>query len=361
MADDSNIPQFVKSESFLVDKDYVEWIANLKQRIRITQLKVAIQVNREMLELYWGLGEDICKKQKQFKWGSNFMKQLSLDLRAEFPNTEGFSCSNLYKIRKWFVYYSSQQEILYQLGTKFHKVEESYIPIPDILLRVPWRHHTVIVQKCETIQEAVFYLKRAVSDNMSRSMLEHAIDGKLYEHTGKALNNFSTTLPATQGALATDILKDPYNLEFINMEGRIDERQLEDKLAQNITRFLLELGKGFAFVGRQMELTTPSGKSYFPDMVFYHTRLKCYVVVELKVIDFMPEFVGKLNFYVSAADELLKAEDDNPSIGILLCKDKDSAVVEWSLRGVTTPLGVASYQLQEVYERTLMELKQGKD
>ena len=360
MPDNSDIPQFVKSESFMADENYVEWLTSLKQRIRTTQLKAAVQVNREMLRLYWNLGEDICEKQKQYKWGSNFMKQLSLDLRAEFPQADGFSWSNLYKIRKWFLYYSSKQEILYQPGTKIQKTEESHIPIPEILLSVPWRHHTVIVQKCETIQEAVFYLKRTVADNMSRAALEHAIDGKLYEHAGKALNNFGLTLPDTQGALATDILKDPYNLEFISMEGRIDERQLEDKLAQNITRFLLELGKGFAYVGRQMELTTPSGKSYFPDMVFYHTRLKCYVVIELKVVDFIPEFVGKLNFYVSAADELLKAEDDNPSIGILLCKDKDSSVVEWSLRGVTTPLGVASYQLQEVYERTLLELKQGK-
>lgn len=362
MADNNNIPQFVKSESFLADKNYVAWLADLKQRIRITQLKAAVQVNREMLELYWSLGEDICEKQKQYKWGSNFMKQLSLDLRAEFPQTVGFSFINLYYIKRWYTFYSLHSDFFYQAGKKMEMAENTTVQIPEILLRVPWRHHTVIVQKCKTIQEAVFYLKRVVSDNMSRSVLEHAIDGNLYEHAGKALNNFSSTLPDAQGVLATDILKDPYNLEFINLEGRLDERQLENKLAQNITRFLLELGKGFAYVGRQMELTTPSGKSYFPDMVFYHTRLKCYVVIELKVIDFMPEFVGKLNFYVSAADELLKAEDDNPSIGILLCKDKDSSVVEWSLRGVTTPLGVASYQLQEVYERTLLELKEnGKD
>ena len=275
MAEKNNIPQFVNSDSFMADKNYVKWLSDLKKRFRMAQLKAAVKVNTELLKFYWSLGEDICEKQKQYKWGTNFMKQLSLDLREEFPSAEGFSWSNLYKIKKWFVYYSSQQEILHQLGTKFQEVEESHIPIPDILLCVPWRHHTVIVQKCGTIQEAVFYLKRVDSDNMSRSTLEHAIDGKLYEHAGKALNNFTLTLPDSQGALASDILKDPYHLEFINMEGRMDERQLEDKLAQNITRFLLELGKGFAYVGRQMELITPSGKSYFPDMVFYHTRLKC--------------------------------------------------------------------------------------
>lgn len=181
---------------------------------------------------------------------------------------------------------------------------------------------------------------------------------KIQQHTCKALNNFDVTLPHPQNALATEIMKDPYKLDFFLLPSKFSEMDLENKLATNITRFLLELGKGFAYVGRQMELDTPSGKSYFPDMVFYHTRLKCYVVVELKIVDFMPEFIGKLNFYVSAADELLKGEGDNPSIGILLCKDKDSSVVEWSLRGITTPLGVASYQLQEVYERTLLEIKQ---
>lgn len=162
-----------------------------------------------------------------------------------------------------------------------------------------------------------------------------------YEHTGKALNNFDVTLPQPQNALANEIIKDPYKFDFLSLPSKFDEKDLENKLAENVTRFLLELGKGFAYVGRQMELDTPSGKSYFTDMIFYHTRLKCYVVIELlKIVDFIPEFVGKLNFYVSAADELLKGEGDNPSIGILLCKDKDSSVVEWSLQGITTPLGV---------------------
>ena len=200
--------------------------------------------------------------------------------------------------------------------------------IPEILLRVPWKHQTHIVSKCKTIQEAIFYLNQVIEGNISRSELEHIIDANLYEHKAKALNNFESTLPQPQGSLAEEIIKDPYNLDFISMEGKFDERDLENKLAENVTRFLLELGKGFAYVGRQMELVTPSGKSYFPDMVFYHIKLKCYVVIELKVVDFMPEFIGKLNFYVSAADELLKGEDDNPSIGILLCKDKDSSVVE---------------------------------
>lgn len=355
---ENNIPQFVSSDSFMADRNYVRWLSDLKKRIRVAQLKAAVNVNAEMLKFYWSLGEDICNKQKQYKWGASFMKRLSLDLRSEFPQAEGFSWSNLYKIRKWYLFYSSQSEFLYQAGTKLQVVESAEARMPNILLLVPWRHQTVIVSKCKTIQAAQFYLNKVAEGNMSRAELEHAIEAKLYEHTGKALNNFAATLPQPQGALASEMMKDPYKLDFVGMRGRFDERDLEDKLAQNITRFLLELGKGFAYVGRQMELDTPSGKSFFPDMVFYHTRLKCYVVVELKVVDFMPEFIGKLNFYVSAADELLKGEGDNPSIGILLCKDRDSSVVEWSLRGITTPLGVASYQLQEVYDRTMLEARQ---
>ena len=358
MAENNNIPQFMNSESFMSDKNYVKWLSDLKKRIRIAQLKAAVRVNEEMLKLYWGLGEDICEKQKQHHWGTAFIKRLSVDLRTEFPHTEGFSWSNLYKIRQWYLYYSAQIEFLYQAGTKLLTVENASVSMPEILLRVPWKHQTHIVSKCKTIQEAIFYLNQVIEGNISRSELEHIIDANLYEHKAKALNNFESTLPQPQGSLAEEIIKDPYNLDFISMEGKFDERDLENKLAENVTRFLLELGKGFAYVGRQMELVTPSGKSYFPDMVFYHIKLKCYVVIELKVVDFIPEFIGKLNFYVSAADELLKGEDDNPSIGILLCKDKDSSVVEWSLRGVTTPLGVASYQLQEVYERTMLEIRQ---
>ena len=358
MAEKNNIPQFVNSESFMSDGNYVKWLTDLKCRIRITQLKAAVKVNEELLKLYWSLGEDIRNKQKQYKWGGSFMDRLSLDLRSEFPKTEGFSRANLYHIKRWFAFYSSHSDFFYQAGRKIATVENATIPMPEILLRIPWRHHTVIVSKCKTIQEAMFYLNQVIDGNLSRNELEHIIEAHLYEQKGKALNNFEATLPEPQKALANEMLKDPYKLDFFSMSGDYNERDLEDKLAQNITRFLLELGKGFAYVGRQMELTTPSGKSYFPDMVFYHIKLKCYVVIELKVVDFMPEFIGKLNFYVSAADELLKGEGDNPSIGILLCKDKDSSVVEWALRGITTPLGVASYQLQEVYERTLLEMKE---
>lgn len=194
MAENNNIPQFVNSDSFMVDKNYVKWLSNLKKRFHMAQLKAAVKVNTEMLKFYWGLGEDICEKQKQYKWGANFMKRLSLDLRAEFPKAEGFSVVNLYYIKRWFVFYSSHTNFFYQAGKKLQDVENSTTPMPNILLRVPWRHQTVIVSKCENIETALFYLKKVLADNMSRTELVHAIEAKLYEHTSKALNNFDVTL-----------------------------------------------------------------------------------------------------------------------------------------------------------------------
>ena len=214
MADKNNIPQFVNSDSFMADKNYVKWLSDLKKRFHMAQLKAAVKVNTEMLKFYWSLGEDICEKQKQYKWGANFMKRLSLDLRAEFPQAEGFSWSNLYKIRKWYLFYSSQIEFLYQAGTKLQKVDNATTPMPDLLQFVPWRHQTVIVSKCDTINAAMFYLNKVVEGNMSRTELEHVVKAQLYEHTGKALNNFDVTLPQPQNALATDMIKDPYKLDL---------------------------------------------------------------------------------------------------------------------------------------------------
>ena len=217
MAENNNIPQFVNSDSFMVDKNYVKWLSNLKKRFHMAQLKAAVKVNTEMLKFYWSLGEDICEKQKQYKWGANFMKRLSLDLRAEFPKAEGFSVVNLYYIKRWFVFYSSHTNFFYQAGKKLQDVENSTTPMPNILLRVPWRHQTVIVSKCENIETALFYLKKVLADNMSRTELEHVIKAQLYEHTGKALNNFDVTLPQPQNELATEIIKDPYKLDFFSL------------------------------------------------------------------------------------------------------------------------------------------------
>lgn len=210
--------------------------------------------------------------------------------------------------------------------------------------QVPWKHHVYIFTHSKSVAEALFYIDKTIANGWSRAELEAEIDDDLYSKEGKAITNFDEKLPAPYSGLAKAILKSPYDFGFVDKKIT-SERQLEDALASDITRFLLELGQGFAYVGRQMELKMPGGQTFVPDMIFYHTRLKAYIVCELKVVPFIPEFAGKLNFYVSAVDELMRQDDDNPTIGLLICKSKDNTVVEWSFRGMTQPLGVAEYKL----------------
>lgn len=211
---------------------------------------------------------------------------------------------------------------------------------------IPWGHHIDIITRCKSVEEALFYINETISNDWSRPELNAEIYNKQYGKRGHALTNFDEKLPAPYSGLAKAILKSPYDFRFIDKKITT-EKQLEDALAANITRFLLELGQGFAYIGRQMELKMPGGQTFIPDMIFYHTRLKSYIVCELKVVPFIPDFAGKLNFYVSAVDELMKQPDDNPTIGLLICKSKDDTVVEWSFRGMNQPLGVAEYQLKE--------------
>ena len=346
-------PTFINRDRMIADKNYLEWLSDIKERFQRSQAKAAVQVNSAMLEFYWSIGKDLVEKKPEQVWGSGVIKQLSLDLRASFTNMKGLSTVNLYFMRRWFAFYQealkTQPELFYQAG----KISQ----MPKLFSLIPWRHHTDIISRCKSVEEAMFYIHKTVDNNWSRSVLESNIDAGLYKTHGRAITNFSSKLPVPQNSLAQKLLKDPYDFSFLTMQKGYDERELEDALVSNITRFLLELGKGFAFVGRQIELRMPNGKSYFPDLIFYHTFLKCYVVVELKVVDFIPEFVGKLNFYVSAADELLKQADDNPSIGVLICKSHDKTTVEWSFRGIERPIGVASYQLQEVVNRTIAEIE----
>ena len=353
MNTDNKQPAFVNREIIISDKNYITWLSDIKQRLQKSQIKASIQVNKAMLEFYWSIGHDLVEKQAEQVWGAGVIQQLSLDLRASFPDVKGLSTVNLYLMRRWYAFYkkaiNETPELFYQAG----KIS----PLPEIFTHIPWRHHTEIVSKCQTVDEALFYIHKAIEGNWSRNFLETQLKAGLYKAQGKALTNFSSKLPLPQRELAQNILKDPYDFNFLRMNVGYDEHELETALVKNITRFLLELGKGFAFIGRQMELRMPDGKSYFPDLIFYHTRLKCYVVIELKVVDFMPEFAGKLNFYVSAADELLKQTDDNPSVGLLICKSHDKTTVEWSFRGLDRQIGVATYQLQEVVNRTVAEIE----
>ncbi|SFG47146.1 PDDEXK nuclease domain-containing protein [Enterocloster clostridioformis] len=369
----SNAPIIVRSHDVHLDSDYVQWVHDIKERFRNTQIKAAIKVNSEQLLFNWQLGRDLAVRKVEEKWGNGIVEQLSLDLRNEFPDIKGFSTTNLWYMKKWYTFYAGDnaeklQRLVGEMETQIsviqprmeqigkNVVEEKLQQVigeflfPAIFAYVPWGHHIDIITKCDSIEEALFYIYRTIEEGWSRSTLQNCIKSGLYGRTGTAITNFSERLPTIQGKLAQEITKDTYDLGFITLPPDYDEIALEDALEQNITRFLLELGTGFAFIGRQKEIVV-SGKARKIDMLFYHIRLKCYVVVELKAVSFEPEFAGKLNFYVNAVNELIRTPDENPTIGLLICKDKDQTEVQWAFQGIQTPMGVASYdniKLEEI-------------
>lgn len=323
--------------------EYAEWLENIKSQYRNAQLKAAVKVNSELLRFYWKLGHDLVTLKAEERWGAGIIERISLDFKEAFPRQSGFSKTNLWYMKKWYAFYAQSDTILHQAGGE----------LENLLFQVPWRHHCEIITKCKTIEEATFYLQETVNNGWSRSALENALTANFYQQKGKAITNFKEHLPAPQSKLAQETLKDPYNFDFLTMREDYDERDLEDELTKHITQLLLELGKGFSFCGRQVELVV-SGTSYRIDMLFYHIRLKCYVVVELKTHAFQPEYAGKLNFYVTAVDKLLKQEEDNPTIGLLICKTKDETKVEWAFNGINKPLGVAAYELNNILPKELV-------
>ena len=358
----TEMPSFVYRDSMTADKEYVEWLSEVKTRFRQCQIKAAIRVNTTMLELYWSIGRDLVTLRAEERWGAGVVKQFALDMRQAFPDVKGFSLSNIKYMKQWYLFYfdgfTKSQQVVGQLElTEKSQQVVGQLEIPEVLGQVPWGHHIQIISKCKSINEAFFYINKITTEGWSRALLEHQLASNLYEIQGSAITNFDVTLPTAQSELAKKILKQEYDLSFITVEEVKKEKDLENALANNITRFLLELGRGFSYVGRQMELQMPGGQTYFPDLVFYHIPQHRYVVVELKAVKFIPEFAGKLNFYVTAADKLLRGEGDNPSVGLLICKSTDKTIVEWSLQDIQKPLGVASYQLQEVVERTIAELE----
>ena len=313
----------------LVSIEYKNWLGDIKHNFKNSQIKAHTQVNSTLLEFYWSLGQEIVEMQKQHNWGSSFLEQLSKDLSHEFADVKGFSKSNLQYIRRWVLFYS-----------EYEKVAQV---VPQLFL-LPWGHNRVIISKCESIDEALYYVRNTTKNSISRSVLVHQIESNLYARDGKAITNFTTTLPAIQSDLAKEITKDPYNFDFLCLTEHYQEKELEDALCENIIKFLLELGQGFAFIGRQKHISVGE-QDFYIDLLFYHTHLHCYVVVELKTTDFKPEYAGKLSFYTSAVDGEIKSEEDNPTIGILLCKGKNKTVVEYALKDVNKPIGVSEYQL----------------
>ena len=367
MKENKNIetPSFVCRDSMTADEGYVEWVSDVKKRFRRCQIKATIRVNTTMLEFYWSIGRDLVAMRAEERWGAGVVKQFALDMRQAFSDITGFSLTNVKYMKQWYLFYSERFVKSHQVGGSLTITEKSHqigdqLEMPEVLGQVPWKHHVYIVSKCRTLEEAFFYIDRIVAEGWSRSFLEHQLNSNLYENRGLAITNFDATLPISQSEAAKELLKKEYDLSFITVEEVKREKDLENALANNITRFLLELGRGFSYVGRQMELQMPGGQTFFPDLVFYHIPQHRYVVVELKAVKFIPEFAGKLNFYVTAADKLLRGEGDNPSVGLLICKSTDKTIVEWSLQDIQKPLGIASYQLQEVVERTIAELENMK-
>lgn len=318
-----------------IEISYLQWLKELKQQIAEARIKAAISLNSALIGLYWRIGENIILKEKQAEWGSAFIDRISRDLTDAFPDMRGFSRRNLYAVRQWYLFYSRQFQI-----------------VPQSVAQIPWGHNRLIISKVKDIDEALWYAGVSIENGWSRDVLELKIEKNEYKRQGKSVSNFSAVLPASHAALAQETLKDPYNFDFLGLEDDAQEREIEHALIRKITDFMLELGKGFAFVGRQYKLLV-NDNEYFLDMLFYHIHLRCFVVVELKAGKFKPEYAGKLNFYLSAIDSLIKKPDDNPSIGLLLCKTKNALDVEYSLRDINKPIGVSEYLLSQALPERL--------
>lgn len=382
-------PQIVKSHDVQLDAGYVQWLGEIKARYRSAQVKAAVRVNAEQLLFNWQLGRDLVQKKAEERWGSGVVEQVSLDLQAAFPESKGFSTTNLWYMKQWYMFYYRELEKLPQLVGELQGVEnksdiklhqfggelaedklhqlggeikdEEGIGFPVFFALVPWKHHVEIVTKCKTIEEALFYIKRTIAGNWSRATLMNCIKSDLYHTSGGAVTNFADRLSSPQRELAQAITKDTYDFGFLTLEEGYQEEALETELEKQLTRFLLELGTGFSYLGRQKQIIV-AGKTRKLDMLFFHIPLNCYVVVELKAVPFQPEFAGKLNFYVNAVDDLIKTEAQNPTIGLLICSNKDKTEVQYAFRGVQTPMGIASYnnvQIREIQEQlpSVEELK----
>lgn len=363
-------PIIVSIHDVTCDQEYYTWLRELKASYHSAQVIAAVKVNSESLLWKWRLGRDIVLRKAEQRWGSGIVEQLSIDLKAEFPNEKGFGVANLWFMKKWYVFYS---EKLYQAGRELHPIDTQTIeklhqpgreikdiipnydasaeamPFPELFAYLPWRHHVEIINKCKSLDEAMFYIYHAIEEGWSRSNLINCINANLYKNQGFAITNFAERLPHPHAEMVQEITKENYDFSFVSLPRKYDELQLEDALTHYITKFLLELGNGFSFVGRQREIIV-DGVSRRIDMLFYHLKLHCYFVVELKTCKFSPEFAGKLNFYVNAVDDLLKTDVDNPTIGLLICSDMKQTEVKYSFMGINTPIGVAKYSNVQVEE-----------
>ena len=325
--------------TFLLPDGYAEWRKDIEHLIEVAKLRTAINVNADTLALYWTLGKRILAQQRQLGWGANIISKLSVDLSQKFPNDRGYSLSNLKSMRRFAEAYP----------------DFPFLQVP--LAKITWYHHISLLSKVKDIAERAYYITETAQNGWSRDVMLLQIDNGYIHAKGHAINNFEQTLPPPQSDLARYIFKDPYNFSFIGTVALQNELDIEKSLTCKITDFLLEMGRGFAYIGRQYHISV-DGDDYYIDLLMYHLKLHCYVVVELKAVEFKPEFVSKLNFYISAVDDMVKSPEDKPTIGLLLCRTKSNKKAEFSLRGITQPMGIAQYETEKLFADVASALPQ---
>lgn len=309
------------------DQEYKRFLLNVKQQIQQAQVKAVIAVNTELIKLYWSIGKEIITRQQDQKWGAKVVDQLAKDLKNSFPSLKGFSRRNLMYMRQFAENYSN-----------FEFVQQ-------VVAQISWSHNIILLGKCKKQEERLWYAQKSIENGWSRNILAMQIESNLYDRQNGAISNFQKTLPKHNSDLVQQALKDPYVFDFLQLANDAKEREIEQALIDNISKFLLELGRGFAFMGKQYHLEV-GNEDFYIDLLFYHTKLRCYVVVELKAGKFKPEYAGKLNFYLSAVDEILRdSKYDAPTIGILLCREKNEVIAEYALKDIEKPIGVSNYTL----------------
>ena len=336
--------------------EYRAWISEVSARFKSSQIKAALKVNEEMLRFYWSLGRDIEIRKAQFSWGSRFFEQISQDLKRELPDVKSFSPRNLRYMNKFYQLFSGYhhaadeivQQVVAQLNTDQPAKDNDTQGGPEEIFQIPWGHIVQIVDRCGNASEkALFYARKTLENGWSRAVLLHFLDTNLYERQGKAITNFPLTLPDNQSGLAQAIIKDPYNFDFLTMRDRYDEKELKDALMDNAEQFFRELGNGFAFMGREVKLKVGNTEKYL-DLLFYHVKLHCYVVIEVKPADFDSSFAGQLGTYVVAVNHAMRGKNDAPTVGVLICKGMDSVEAQYALESSSQPLGISSYELSKL-------------
>ena len=329
------------------DTQYAKWIKEISERFKRSQIKAACAVNEELLKFYWRLGRDISIKERENIYGTDFFKKLSTDLQEELPDVKSFSVTNLRYMKYFYKTYPNAFKYPQVEETSDNKKNHPQLvdDLERLIFRIPWGHNRIIIDKCrDNHDKALFFVKQTIENNWSRAVLLNFLDTDLYERQGKAITNFDKVLPSVQSDLAQELIKDPYNFDFLALRERYGEKELKDALMNNIQKLLMELGKGFSFVGREFRLVVGNTEQFI-DLLFYNIPNHCYVVVEVKVRSFEPGDMGQLGTYIGVVDDLLKGEEDKPTIGLLICKTKDNVLAQYAANMINAPVGISEYEL----------------